>query len=111
MTTETHIINYLASESKGVINCSHAQARALIDIVLTTTGPQPTGAIARLYRYNAVSSQYDFIYTRQCTNEQIKEAILTALETSPAHGFYMWECYNSAGEFEGKIYTINTQLF
>jgi hypothetical protein len=45
------------------------------------------------------------------TDKIIKQKIIEALDRGPAHHFYMFECYNSKGEMEGKIYTLNPALF
>lgn len=110
MLLETKIIQYLQEQSRGIICLSATQARHLISLV-KFDGDITTGAHVKLFRWNGTNSKYDFLYSVLTTDEDIKQKIIAALEKRPAEKCYVWECYNSNGELEGKIYSINTNLF
>lgn len=110
MLLETTIINYLKDQSGGRIKISEQQAQYIISLVRKSDS-RITGAFVKLFRYNATIGSYNFLYCVPTTQEQIDSQILIALEKNLPKEFYLYECYNAAGEIEGKIYTVNPELF
>ena len=110
MNTTNKIIDYLFTQSRGVINITPQHAEAIIDLVVYQYA-RDIKAVAKLYRHNAVIDTWELIRTVHTTDEIIKEQIIIALEKKPPENFLMFECYNQAGQFEGRIYTINPSLF
>ena len=109
MSAKSNIIEYLRLKSGGMINITSDMADDVIamahDIEINKT------AYAKLYRWNAAKSNYELMYTVSTTDELIQQNVHDALKKRPADQCYLWECYNSTGQFEGKIYTVNTNLF
>lgn len=99
MTVETQILQYLNSLHPA-LNLSLLQARHILKIV---EAPQTTNATVRLCR--------NFIRTIITDDETINQAILTALNNTQPQGGYLYECYNSNTQLEGKIYSLNPELF
>lgn len=108
MSVETAIINYLRNESKGVINLSDAQAKKIIEFI---TSPKENAAIAKLYKYSSIKSQYELMMSIKTTDTDLEKSITDALKTPPTDFFYMYDCYNSKGQFEGKIFSIHSNIF
>lgn len=109
MRVEQSIREFLYQRSKGLIDISIQDARHIIDLV--TGKPMAGEAVAKLFRYNACSNVWDLIRAVTTTDADIQKEIVEALNGTPVDKFYRWECYNAAGEFEGNILTINTNLF
>lgn len=109
MSAKQNIIEYLRLKSGGVINITFDMADEIIamahGIEITPT------AYAKLYRWNGVKKSYELMYTVPATDELIQQNVKDALKKRPVDQFYLWECYNRDGQFEGKIYTVNTNLF
>lgn len=109
MSAKKAIIEYLRIRSGGLVNITSDMAD---DVIALAHGQLVSNtAKAKLYRWNGQSKLYEIMYTVSATDELIKKNIKEALETRPVDLCYMWECYNSEGQHEGKIYTANTNLF
>ena len=109
MSAKQNIIDYLRRKSGGLINISSDMATDII--TLANHQPVENVAVAKLYRWNELKKGYELQYAVPATDELIKNNVKQALLTPPVQNCYLWECYNSNGEFEGKIYTVNTNLF
>ena len=109
MSIEREIIEYLQQQSKGVINLQPSHARHIVEMV-TGTRLEKT-AIAKLHRKNDQLNSWDSLRNIRTTNEYIHEQIIKALENGPVMDFYMYELFNDAGEFEGRIFTIDQFIF
>jgi hypothetical protein len=109
MSAKQNIIDYLRRKSGGLINISSDMATDIITLV--NNQPVESIAVAKLFRWSELKSSYELQYAVPATDELIKQNVKEALTKRPIDKFYLWECYNSAGEFEGKIYTVNTNLF
>lgn len=83
------------------------QAQDIINLV-TRYNPV-TKAHAKLSRFGM--NGLEVIRTIPTTNEAINQAIQDALAKGPTMGFYKYDLYNDAGEFEGSIFSIDTNLF
>lgn len=111
-TLEQKLIDHLAQLSNGLLQVTHTGAKEIINLVTNTVyHPAANTAVANLYSWNSVSSTWIMVRQIPTTDEAIKTNIVEALQQSPSMQFYRWECYNSAGEFEGNIFTINPSLF
>lgn len=104
------IHNYFTDHSNGVVNLTESNCNDLIDMVLSSHHKSNT-AVANMHRYNAQLDKYDFVVSRFTTDTEIKNAVIEALNEPPQMKFNRWDCYNSAGEFEGSIFTISCHLF
>lgn len=109
MRTEQAIQDYILQESKGAVKINYQQARCIINLVI---GKANQGqAVANLYRYNLQKQDYEFMRNIFTTDAAIHREIIAALEKKPPTENYRFDCYNSAGEFEGHIYSLNPELF
>lgn len=108
MNTETAIINYISKVSNGILQIGVQHAMQIIDIVKATPQQQ---AFAKLSRFNGATNSYETICTTPTTNEAIQQAINAALNKPQVNEVYVYDLYNSNHEFEGKIYTVNPELF
>jgi hypothetical protein len=108
MTVETQILNYLNSLHPA-LQFSMLHANHIVTIMQS----QPdNSAYAKLSRYNAMKNGYDPIRVIRTNDEAIKQAIVKALSIGvQPQGGYLYECYNSNGQFEGKIFSLNPELF
>ena|ERR1700761_627960 len=111
MKTTDKIILFLERQSRGVINLTQSDAQHIIDIVLQNAVNVEGKAFVKISRWNAVSSTWELIHTKTTTTEAIQVQINEALTKTPTMEFYMYECYNSAMEFEGKIFSASPTLF
>ncbi len=109
MKLHDDIIALVQSATRGMVTLGHAEAEKVIRLVKQYM--DTPGAHAKLSRYNSVKNGWDLLRVARTTNEAIKQQIIIALESRPVDHCYMWECYNSEGLFEGKIFTIHTNLF
>lgn len=103
------IIDYLHQQTNGRVNLTIQQAGKIIELVrgqLDAPGP-----VAKLSRYSALNDKWEYLYTVKTTQQQIDAAITYAINSAPVLNTYLWECYNAAGEPEGKIFTIHANLF
>lgn len=106
---EAQIKDYLYRLSKGAVKINYQQARHIINLVVGK--PEQGQAVAKCYRYNNVKNDYEPLVNVITTDATIQREVIAALERKPVTRFYRFDCYNSAGEFEGKIYTLNPELF
>lgn len=103
------IKEYLLKESKGAVNISSEQALHIVELVKGTL--INSSPVAKLSRYSLMKRSWEYCYTVKVTQEAIDAALTDALKLTPVTDCYLWECYNAAGEFEGKIFTIHTNTF
>ena len=68
-------------------------------------------ATAKLFRWSSLKKGWEEKYVVETTDETISQNIIRALTVNPIKEFYKWDCYNSAGIFQGSIFTANTNLF
>lgn len=109
MSARQNIIDYLRRKSGGLININSDMAT---DIITLAHGQLVENmAVAKLYRWSELKTCWELQYAIPATDELIKRNVKDALTTRPVDKCYLWECYNSSGEFEGKIFTVNTNLF
>ena len=108
MQTEIYIKNYLQLISNGKIIITHKQARELINIILVSKKNTP---FVKLFKWDNLTLNWVFLYTCKTNNEKIKSEILKGLENGPIYNFYKWEMYNELLEFQGNIFTSNTNTF
>jgi hypothetical protein len=73
MPIETHIINYLHQQSKGVINLSLTQAKKIADMVLGTR--MEPSAHVKIYKYDGQTGNYFFYRMVQTDDVEIKKII------------------------------------
>jgi hypothetical protein len=109
MSARQNIIDYLRRKTGGMVNLTNDMATDIIALA-RNEGIEQTAHV-KLFRYNMLKKGYEIQYTLQSTDELIKANIKEALQKPPVNECYMWECYNSGGEYEGKIFTTNTSLF
>lgn len=109
MRIEQAIKEYLHTQSKGLINITYQDARHIINLVVGK--PEQGVAVAKLYRWNACNSTWEQLRAVVSSDAAIQRETIDALSRKPVEQFYKWECYNSAGEFEGMILTANANLF
>lgn len=100
------IIEYFSKQSTGVVKLTEAHASHLISMVLSNES-----AKAKLYKKDWQNSGWILMRTVKTTDEKVNAEIIKALETAPNMDFYMFETYNAAGEFQGRIYTHDQFLF
>jgi hypothetical protein len=101
------IIDYVFKITKGFVKLRHDDVSEIINMVLINGAT----AYVLLYRYNGNNNSWDKGKRIATSNEIIKRKIIEALESKPVEKCYRFECYNSDGELEGNIYTINPMLF
>lgn len=109
MSMQQDIIDYLRATTKGRVTIPPSIADGIIAIV--NGNGNPPGARAKLHRYNALKGDWEFIRTETTTDTAIAYQVREAIKHAPVDHCYRWDCYNSNGEFEGYIYTVNTSLF
>jgi hypothetical protein len=80
-------------------------------IVLGTDGSLVGKAFVKKYRFNAMHQTYELYRNIYTTDAVIKQRILEALEEGSVYLFYKYELFNSAGELEGTLYSVNASLF
>ena len=68
-------------------------------------------AHVKIYKYDLQTGNYCFYRMVQTDDAEIKKEVLLALDKGPTMKLYMYECFNQSGEFEGKIYSINPNIF
>lgn len=110
MNAIKHIQQYISQATNGLVSITQTQAADILDIAYKQSG-KTNAALAKLYKYEAQTGNWQFVRTIQVTDEQVKDEIITALSRTPAKQFYRYECYNSTGQFEGNIETVNPCLF
>lgn len=97
------------------IEITQPQAADVIALVLNLKFAPVTGPTAKLYRFlravDANTGTWQHVYTIQVTQEQINAAVQLTTQIKPVMDCFMWECFNQAGEFEGKIFTDNIKIF
>jgi hypothetical protein len=109
MSAKQNIIDYLRRKTGGFVNITSDMAG---DIIALANNQQVENvAYAKLYRWNGNAKKFELQYAIPATDELIKHNIKQALNKPQVKDFYLWECYNSDGQFEGNIYTANRNLF
>lgn len=111
-TTQQAVKQYIQKVSNGVLNITEKHCSDLINLIVSNVHSKRDG-VAKLFKLNAMSNSHTLFLTRSVSDEVIKTEIVKALENGipQTQYLYMWECYNSAGEFEGRIFTMNCDLF
>ncbi|MEO5681437.1 MAG: hypothetical protein ABIQ88_02285 [Chitinophagaceae bacterium] len=103
------IISHLQQLTHGVLNLTIDQAQHIIELVQGVKNSP--GPVARLSRWNENRHSWEFIRSQKTTQENIDTAIMAAIQETPVINVYMWECFNDAGQLEGKIFTIHNNTF
>ena len=111
MSKQQQIQDYLRSISRHMVNITDKQADEIICIA--TAEPGTAGiACCKLYRWNSVKTGWELQRTAETTDQKISQAIDEALNARiTVENCYLWECYGSDGMLQGKIYTVNPNLF
>jgi hypothetical protein len=105
MQVTDQIISLMSQRTKGLIKLTPKIAQEIIDIVISGGDT----AFVKLFRYEI--NTWKFYRQIPTTNEIVKQRVMEALDTKPVDYSYKFECYNSDGQLEGQIFTINSALF
>lgn len=108
MSIEEQIIEYLFTVSRGKIKATPAIVSEIIQIAQGRDGGT---AVCKLMRWNEVKRSWEVQYAVKSTDEEINLQVRAALDRPQVDRCYKWECYNSHGQLEGNIFTVNTNLF
>jgi hypothetical protein len=109
MSMEQRLIDYVRQETNGRVNLTPGMVKGMIAI-MNDVG-QKGSALAQLHRFNALRGGWEFLYSRLTTDEEVNLQTREALKKNPVEREYRWDCYNSLGQLEGYIFTVNTSLF
>lgn len=102
------IIEKISQQTKGLIKLSWDKATEIMNIVFDNSNQ----AYVVQYRHNSqMKGSWEKIRNLATTDQIIDEKIKEAIQSAPVMDFYKFECFNSDGEREGSIYTINPCLF
>lgn len=109
MSARQNIIDYLRRKSGGLVNITNDMATEIIS--LARNEKIEHRAHVKLFRFSMQKKGYELQYTQESSDELIEKNIKEAINKPPVNECYMWECYNSQGDYQGKILTTDTNLF
>lgn len=102
------LIAKVSELTKGQVKINWDHANEIINTVLTNSKQ----AYVVHWRYSSNNKGgWEKVRNLATTDELIDQRIREAIEKAPVMDFYKFECFNSEGNKEGEIYTINPFLF
>jgi hypothetical protein len=99
------IISLVDHRTKGLVKLTPKAAQEIIDLVIAGGNT----AFVKLHRYEV--NTWRFHRQIPTTDEFIREKISEALDEKQVDKHYKFECFNSSGQLEGQIFTVNSALF
>lgn len=105
MELNDKIKKFMWDKTKGLVRLDLADIDAIINLV------RDHSARAIFYKWSNQKNTYIVERTSQISDRQLHETLAEYGGKPPIHEFGMYELYNSAGEKQGTIYTINYGLF